>query len=420
MTSPESTCGPTDVPPDVDIDAMREKYAQSANKRLRKEGSKQYLETRRRFAESLRGGSAHTRRRARPDRRGHRRRGARRRLRRPAVRRLSEEGRRRGRPHHRAWAATSVASGTGTAIPESSATTNPTATYRCSKSSTSFRARSSPTVPRSTQHCRNIGKHFGLYDGAIFSTQVRDLRWDEDDRALADQHQPRRRHPGPLRGDGVGLVQPAEAARHPRHQGLPDAGTCLPLRRAGTTTTPAATPTGGLDKLADKRVALVGTGATGVQLVPHPGPGCQAPLRLPAHPVVGRRARQHADRSRVGVRRCSRAGRRSGKRNFHLVAVRRCGARRSRIWSATSGPNSGAMPTARIAACEDPASLTARAVHGAPRGRRLQDHGAAAPPRRRPRRRSRRPPRRSSRTTGSCASGRAPTTTTCRPSTGPT
>jgi cyclohexanone monooxygenase len=28
------------------------------------------------------------------------------------------------------------------------------------------------------QHCRNIGKHFGLYDGALFSTQVRDLRWD--------------------------------------------------------------------------------------------------------------------------------------------------------------------------------------------------------------------------------------------------
>ena len=29
------------------------------------------------------------------------------------------------------------------------------------------------------EHCRRIGKHFGLYDGAIFSTQVRTLRWDE-------------------------------------------------------------------------------------------------------------------------------------------------------------------------------------------------------------------------------------------------
>ena len=44
MTSPESTCGPTDVPPDVDIDAMREKYRHERNKRLREEGSSQYLE----------------------------------------------------------------------------------------------------------------------------------------------------------------------------------------------------------------------------------------------------------------------------------------------------------------------------------------------------------------------------------------
>ena len=41
------------------------------------------------------------------------------------------------------------------------------------------------------QHCRNIGKHFGLYDGALFSTQVRELRWDDATRALADQHRPR-------------------------------------------------------------------------------------------------------------------------------------------------------------------------------------------------------------------------------------
>jgi cyclohexanone monooxygenase len=28
-------------------------------------------------------------------------------------------------------------------------------------------------------HCQRIGKHFGLFDGAIFSTQVRNLTWDE-------------------------------------------------------------------------------------------------------------------------------------------------------------------------------------------------------------------------------------------------
>ncbi len=30
------------------------------------------------------------------------------------------------------------------------------------------------------EHCRRIGKHFGLYEGALFGTQVRSLRWDED------------------------------------------------------------------------------------------------------------------------------------------------------------------------------------------------------------------------------------------------
>ena len=43
MTTSE-TCGPTDVPQDVDIDAMRAKYAQEREKRLRKDGGAQYLE----------------------------------------------------------------------------------------------------------------------------------------------------------------------------------------------------------------------------------------------------------------------------------------------------------------------------------------------------------------------------------------
>ena len=40
-------------------------------------------------------------------------------------------------------------------------------------------------------HCQRIGKHFGLYDGAIFSTQVRDLKWDDEISAVAHRHQPR-------------------------------------------------------------------------------------------------------------------------------------------------------------------------------------------------------------------------------------
>ena len=37
-------CGPTDVPQDVDIEALRERYRAERDKRLRGDGSAQYLE----------------------------------------------------------------------------------------------------------------------------------------------------------------------------------------------------------------------------------------------------------------------------------------------------------------------------------------------------------------------------------------
>lgn len=49
MTTAE--CGPTDVPADVDIEALREKYRVEREKRLRPEGSAQYLELEGDFAE---------------------------------------------------------------------------------------------------------------------------------------------------------------------------------------------------------------------------------------------------------------------------------------------------------------------------------------------------------------------------------
>ena len=45
------TCGPTETPTDIDIDALREKYRREREKRLRPEGSDQYLELKDDFAE---------------------------------------------------------------------------------------------------------------------------------------------------------------------------------------------------------------------------------------------------------------------------------------------------------------------------------------------------------------------------------
>ena len=57
---------------------------------------------------------------------------------------------------------------------------------------------------------------------------------------------------------------------------------------------------GDLAKLADKRVGIIGTGATAIQCVPHLGRSVRPAVRVPAHPVDGRRARQPADRSGSG------------------------------------------------------------------------------------------------------------------------
>lgn len=118
-------------------------------------------------------------------------------------------------------------------------------------------------------HCRTIGKHFGLYDGALFSTQVRELRWDDAAarwRITTD------------RGDDIAarfVVMAQGSYNRPKLPGIPG---IAEYRAAGGHVFHSArwdydytggSADGGLDKLADKRVALVGTGATGVQLVPH-------------------------------------------------------------------------------------------------------------------------------------------------------
>lgn len=121
------------------------------------------------------------------------------------------------------------------------------------------------------QHCRNIGKHFGLYDGALFSTQVRELRWDDETQRWQISTD---------RGDDIRarfVVMAQGSYNRPKLPGIPG---IKDYKAAGGHVFHSARwdydytggdADGGLDKLADKRVALVGTGATGIQLVPHLG-----------------------------------------------------------------------------------------------------------------------------------------------------
>jgi cyclohexanone monooxygenase len=262
------TCEPTQTPDDIDIVALREKYRQERDKRLRTEGSKQYVETSDDFAEFWET-DPHT----------------------PAVVRdpLSEE-------------VDVVVLGGGFAgliaavrLKEAGVRNlrviemggdfggvwywNRYPGIQCDNDSYCYipLLEELNYVPSKKfadgseiyEHCRRIATHFGLYDGALFSTLVRTLRWDESIKRWRISTN----HRDDLRARFI--VMATGPWNRPKLPGIPGIkrfkGHSFHTSRwdydytGGTTTDPT------LAKLADKRVAIIGTGATAIQAVPHLG-----------------------------------------------------------------------------------------------------------------------------------------------------
>ncbi|MBL7488821.1 NAD(P)/FAD-dependent oxidoreductase [Frankia sp. AgB1.9] len=116
------------------------------------------------------------------------------------------------------------------------------------------------------EHAQRIGKHYGLYDNAIFSTLVRSLEWDNSIR---------RWRIGTNRGDNLRarfVVMCQGPFNRPKLPGIPGItdfqGHTIHTARWDYEYT-GGDLHGGLDKLAGKRVAVIGTGASGVQVIPH-------------------------------------------------------------------------------------------------------------------------------------------------------
>ncbi|GAA3358000.1 NAD(P)/FAD-dependent oxidoreductase [Saccharopolyspora gregorii] len=118
------------------------------------------------------------------------------------------------------------------------------------------------------EHARAIGRHFGLYDRACFQTEVVDSEWDEE----AERWTVRTDRGDVLTARYV-IVSSGPFSR-PKLPGLPGIedfrGHTFHTSRWDYDYT-GGDASGGLHRLADKRVAVIGTGATAIQCVPHLG-----------------------------------------------------------------------------------------------------------------------------------------------------
>ncbi|MGK0275861.1 MAG: cation diffusion facilitator CzcD-associated flavoprotein CzcO [Ilumatobacter sp.] len=121
--------------------------------------------------------------------------------------------------------------------------------------------------PEILDHCRRIGEHFDLYEKAVFSTEVTSLDWDE----AASRWIIKTNRGDEVRAKFIAMgTGPLHRPKLPGIAGIDTfGGHTFHTSRWDyeyTGGNPAGAP---LDGLADKRVGIIGTGATSVQCIPH-------------------------------------------------------------------------------------------------------------------------------------------------------
>jgi cyclohexanone monooxygenase len=123
-------------------------------------------------------------------------------------------------------------------------------------------------APEIFEHAQRIGKHFNLYERACFQTQIKEARWDDEDgrwTVTTDRDDVFKTRfvimsSGPLNRPKLPAIPGIENFKgHTFHTSRWD------YDYTGGDTT------GGMHKLGDKRVGIIGTGATAIQSVSHLG-----------------------------------------------------------------------------------------------------------------------------------------------------
>ncbi len=127
-------------------------------------------------------------------------------------------------------------------------------------------------APEILDHCRRIANHFDLYDDACLSTEVTGLEWNDEAKRWIIRTN---------RGDEMRarfVAMGTGPLHRPKLPGIPGIetyeGHSFHTSRWDYDYTggdPAGAP---LDRLGDKRVGIIGTGATAVQCIPHLARAC--------------------------------------------------------------------------------------------------------------------------------------------------
>jgi cyclohexanone monooxygenase len=127
-------------------------------------------------------------------------------------------------------------------------------------------------APEIFAHAQRIGKHYNLYERACFQTKVSEARWDEEAGRWTVTTD---------RGDVFKtrfVIMSSGPLNKPKLPGIPGIekfkGHTFHTSRWDYNYTGGDT-TGGLHKLHDKRVGIIGTGATAIQCIPHLGEHAQ-------------------------------------------------------------------------------------------------------------------------------------------------
>lgn len=120
--------------------------------------------------------------------------------------------------------------------------------------------------PEIWEHARRIGRRYQLYSKALFQTRVTNIRWLEDESMwLVETDRGDRLKAGfVIQTNGL-----LDRLKLPGIKGIERFNGHLFHTSRWDFAYTGGDSTGGLIKLADKRVAIIGTGATAIQVVPH-------------------------------------------------------------------------------------------------------------------------------------------------------